>query len=96
MGWKYIMAEITMPQGLKVKVPIIFPDKLIHLEVATVIKLVAPLDGNKPQIVSAGTIEHIVPVGLGGESDTLKLKSRESDALTIKQYSYFHGVNCDG
>lgn len=94
MGWKYIIIEITLPDSdTKVKFPVIFPDKMIHIEVATVMKLVGPLEGNKPEIVSAGIIEHVMTDGLGGESITLHLKSHGVlDEQLIEGYSYFHGI----
>jgi hypothetical protein len=93
MGWKYIMIEINVPNSkTKMQFPIIFPDKLIHAEVAAVMKLVAPLDGNNPHIVSAGCIGHIEVDGLYGESTTLQIKSRPEDRGVIENYSYAHGI----
>jgi hypothetical protein len=91
MGWKYVMLEHDMGGGLKIRVPIIFPDKLIHAEIAAVTKLC--LRGRNVRTVSAGVIEHIVPIGLGGESETLRMASAIGDADTIKGYSYFHGIH---
>lgn len=95
MGWKYIMMEITLGKGksaTKMLFPVIFPDKMVHIEVATVVKLCGPLDGNSPRPVSAGSIEHIRVDGLGGESTTLGLKTHKGDELIINSYSYTHGV----
>jgi hypothetical protein len=92
MGWKYVMIETTFKGGMKILFPVIFPDKMIHSEVAAVAKIVAPMGGNTSRVVSAGKIEHIEVHGLGGDSETLKLSSKEEDATVIERYSYFHGV----
>lgn len=91
MGWKYVVIELQR-SGMKIDFPIIFPDKMIHIEVATVIKLCAPFDGNDLRVVSAGKIEHIMPVGVGGDSETLKMRSRTFDDKMIEMYSYAHGL----
>jgi hypothetical protein len=92
MGWKYVMLELTSPGGTKIEFPIIFPDKLVHIEVATVMKLVAPLDGNSPRVASAGMIETLVVKHVGGKSDTLRIGSRKIDERTINLYNYEHGI----
>jgi hypothetical protein len=91
MGWKYVVLEIDRG-GVRIDFPIIFPDKFIHIEVATVVKLCAPLDGNNPRVVSAGSIDHIRPLSVGGESTTLRMKSRTGDGKMIEMYSYMHGI----
>lgn len=91
MGWKYIMLEATFGET-KTQFPIIFPDKMIHIEVATVLKMCGPLDGHSPRVVSAGKIEHVRVLGLGDKSETLNIESRDVDELTINTYSYLHGL----
>lgn len=91
MAWKYIMIESVMPNGLIVKFPVIFPDKLVHSEVFGVLRVVVP--GKHVGASSAGKIEHVDVVGLGGDSETLGLRSnREEDTVTIERYSYLHGI----
>lgn len=92
MGWKYIMLELTAPGGTKMDFPVIFPDKMVHLEVATVMKLVGPLDGNEVKVVSAGVIEQLYAKYVSGESTTLRIKSRKTDERTINLYNYEHGI----
>lgn len=92
MGWKYVMMELTAPGGTKMGFPIIFPDKMVHIEVATVMALCGPLDGNFPRVVSAGMIETLAVRGVGGKSETLKINSRREDERTINRYNYEHGI----
>lgn len=93
MGWKYVMFELQH-DGLTIQFPVIFPDKMVHLEVATVMKFVGPLD-EKAQVVSAGSIETLVVRGVGGRSDTLRLGSSSGDERTINLYNYAHGLKED-
>lgn len=41
MGWKYIMFENTMGDS-KILFPVIFPDKMVHSEVAAVLRHCQP------------------------------------------------------
>jgi hypothetical protein len=93
MGWKYIMLELSLPNSdTKMEFPIIFPDKMVHIEIATVVKLCGPLDGNEVRVASAGSIETLVVKHVGGESTTLGIKSRKTDERTINLYNYEHGI----
>lgn len=88
MGWKYVMIENHLAAY-----PIIFPDKLVHIEVATVMRLVVPaIRGKFAMPVSAGMIEDLAVGGVGGDSETLKMASRHEDADIINRYKYFHGI----
>lgn len=91
MGWKYIMIEVTHGKT-SLEFPIIFPDKMVHLDVATVMRLCSPLDGNFSHVISAGMIEQLYVEGVGGESTTLRIKSRKIDERTINMYNYEHGI----
>jgi hypothetical protein len=92
MGWKYIMIEATHGD-MRVLFPVIFPDKMIHIEVATVMKLCGPLAKfSAVKVVSAGAIEHLEIDGLHGESTTLGIRSKPEDKRIIENYSYLHGV----
>lgn len=92
MGWKYIMFENTIGD-LKILFPVIFPDKMVHSEVAAVLRHCQSGWGKGGvRAVSAGMIEHIQVDGLGGESETLNLKSKAEDAGVIEGYSYLHGL----
>lgn len=90
MGWKYIVIEADF--GMPVKFPVIFPDKLVHKDVFQRIRACAPLRSRAARCVSAGKIEHLEVDGLGGGSETLRLKSNPDDVRMIDSYSYTHGV----
>ena len=94
MGWKYVMIEGTFGKkdGTKIVFPVIFPDKMIHAEIAAVIKLCAPLDGRKQRVVSAGEICVLRVDAAIGRSKTLKLNSRLQDKDIINLYDYKHGI----
>jgi hypothetical protein len=88
MGWKYIMLEIK--EGYRF--PIIFPDKLVHKDVANALKLHCPSnDWAVP--TSAGTIYSLDVKGVGGSSETLKIESLgKYDEDMINTYNYTHGI----
>lgn len=94
MGWKYIMFENTIGD-LKLLFPVIFPDKMVHSEVAAVLRHCQPgwhKGGVIP--VSAGSIGILeVENSCYGESETLKLKSLgKKDADIINNFNYCHGI----
>lgn len=97
MAWKYVMFENHIG-GTVVLLPVIFPDKLVHADVYARLKSIMP--GWKAQGVkalSAGTIEHVRTLGVGGESETLGKKSRgEQDHRIITQLPYMHGIYYNG
>lgn len=88
MGWKYVMVQNHLANY-----PIIFPDKLVHIEVATVMRLVVPVIGKRQAMpVSAGMIEQVFVKGVGGDSETLRMTSRPIDERIINLYNYEHGI----
>jgi hypothetical protein len=97
MGWKYVMLESRVGD-MKILFPVIFPDKLVHSQVVQQLRKIVPgykatvhqFDGVR--VVSAGKIEHLTTTDLGGESETLQLKSRPGDTSVIEDYSYSHGI----
>lgn len=92
MAWKYIMFENKIGDS-KTLFPVIFPDKMVHSEVAAVLRHCQPgWHHGGVKAVSAGMIEHIEVMGLGGESETLNLKSDDGDEAVIESYSYCHGI----
>lgn len=96
---KYVMLEITLQGGEAppFKLPVIFPDKLVHRDMAMNVKTVAwaTWPGCRVNVVSAGEIQ-LGGVECFGESETLQVKSRgERDARTIDVYNYFHGIEVD-
>jgi hypothetical protein len=87
MGWKYIMIEDKLT-----RTPIIFPDKLVHQEVFVVCReLWLPARG-PVTACSAGMIEFLDVDGVGGKSETLRIKSHDRDAEIINGYPYSHGI----
>lgn len=96
MAWKYIVMAITSPGGTTWEFPVIFPDKMIHAEMFAVAKFTVPganAEGSNVRAMSAGMIELVEVEGVGGRSDTLKLKSRgDGDAKLITLYPYTHGI----
>jgi len=92
MGWKYIMFENRIGDT-KILFPVIFPDKMVHSEVAAVLRHCQPgWHKGGVKAVSAGMIEHVTVDGLHGSSETLNLDSKEEDASIIDAYSYGHGI----
>lgn len=96
MAWKYIVFEIETPSRIKMELPVIFPDKLVHADVAEALHRVLRKTFHhamsKP--LSAGAISMVrIPFGTEGESKTLKLKSRtEDDDVLIESFEYSHGI----
>ena len=84
---KYLMLRLTHAT-LTRDVPIIFPDMLVHCDIAAVARHIAGLEGAVP--IATGDI-HLTAVSTHGESETLGLEAREEDAHTITMYDYFHG-----
>lgn len=73
--------------GLKRKIPIIFPNELVHLEVAKALS--KHVETSK--IVGAGDIS-IGVLTIGGESTTIKIKSKKGDDIIINNYDYSNGL----
>lgn len=88
---KYIMIEVEEP--IKRFVPIIFPDFMVHVDVATVIRVVLE-DEHKMKVKgvkSAGTY-NVLTGETTEESVSLGVGSRKDDADIIRRYDYFHGA----
>lgn len=87
---KYIMFGIYDDKNELIrKIPIIFPSILVHKEVA---KALSKVNGCSSRVVSAGDIS-IKVLSCGGESTTLKIKSKSNDARTIARHDYLFGVD---
>jgi hypothetical protein len=92
MGWKYVMFKNKIGD-LEVLFPVIFPDKMVHSDVMVGLRAFMPgWQSGGITAVSAGKIEHLEVAGLGGDSETLKLKSRPDDKDVIENYAYVHGI----
>lgn len=76
-------------QGMKRKIPIIFPSFLNHIDVAKALK---GLDGIKTsKVYSAGEI-HVEVDKEHGKSTTIGIGSKNGDAEIINSIDYFHGI----
>lgn len=93
--YKYVMFSVTGNDGMTFRVPVIFPDCLVHRGVAEVMQFTMmrhhwPLAAAiRP--VSAGMIGHLEAKYVAGESETLRLKSDPGDEDVINMYPYLHG-----
>lgn len=88
---KYIMLKVDLPEIAKL-VPIIFPDFMVHEDVAAVIGVVLE-DRHKltATVHSAGDITFEYPM-CSGRSETLGLDASNSDSAIISTYDYFGGL----
>jgi hypothetical protein len=88
---KYVMFEVQMPGGMVRHVPVMFPDSLVHEDVADALAGIPGLNGNT--VVSAGTCSFMPgSIDVGGESKTLELKSHPGDQITINMIDYQYGL----
>lgn len=93
---KYIVLEQKFG-GMTREYPIIFPEALVHADVAEALikTMQTTLPKAKVKAVSAGTVNSLdmLDINCHGESTTLGLKSRESqDNNLIKMMDYSHGI----
>jgi hypothetical protein len=91
MAWKYVV----LSNGT-FEFPIIFPDKMVHADVAKYMKHYLNHDfvtnDNYWGVVSAGMIDDILPENVHGMSGTLNVSSRPQDKPMIETYAYLHGI----
>lgn len=89
---KYVMFEIDFA-GTKKRVPVMFPDMVVHSLMAEGFADVLIKHGWKDvKVVSAGECTVYVD-NIGGKSDTLGVASAGADdAVTINTYDYLHGL----
>lgn len=90
---KYIMAEIAVGEAKK-KVPLVFPNFLVHSEMANLFKQALIRHGAREvQFVSAGELTMFgAGVECSGFSETMGLMAVKEDAKVIEMYDYLHGV----
>lgn len=92
MAWKYVMLQSTIGET-KVLHPIIFPDLLVHRDVAMAIRKECPgWHHGGVRAISAGMIARVTVPEPTGESETLGLKARASDQDVIITLPYSHGI----
>lgn len=89
---KYIMLKVSLQDGLTKLVPIIFPDFMVHEDVAEVIKVCLAMQHKmESEVYSAGEITFEEP-HCSGKSETLKVDASDADSAIIAMYDYFHGL----
>lgn len=87
---KYIMIEQKVGEITR-KIPIIFPDILIHKDIAdAIIPILSKMGESK--IVSAGNFNNFMCDYTIGKSSTLNIEANVDDAEIINSYDYFHGI----
>jgi hypothetical protein len=94
---KYIMFELTL-DGVTRYVPVIFPDILVHADVAKRVGACEPLRG-KAKVRSAGSIQWEADqwqmparVVCSGSSETLDVTADPNDGRIIENYPHLHGI----
>ena len=89
---KYVMLEAKLPESkMVVKIPLIFPNALVHSIVADQMVFALLRHGIEAVPVSAGTAS-VSQVEIGGNSETLGLSSNPDDKMTIELIDYLHGL----
>jgi hypothetical protein len=87
---KYIVLERNM-YDTKQRVPIIFPDYLVHADIAVAMKKVPGME--KAVAASAGTLASFdIDAEPTGKSDTLSLTASDGDGDLIKMHDYLSGL----
>jgi len=93
---KYIMLKVVSRSGDERRLPVIFPDALIHQEVYEAMRhqlLRRPL--SRPadvRVVSAGFLSASVVAELGRKSESLNIGPLGSDEAHINMIDYNHGI----
>lgn len=84
------MFQIPLGSELKRNVPVIYPDFLVHEDVANAFKTINGME--KATVISAGHTSLTVDECYG-RSSTLNIDSREDeDNRIINAYEYCHGI----
>ncbi len=91
---KYVMAEVRQGDSAKA-VPLLFPNFLVHREMATVFRRALRRHGfEEVSFGSAGEVDFGIGGGFecSGRSETMQLEARTEDARIIELYDYLHGL----
>ena len=92
MGFKYIVLEIDRKSAGIQRLPVIFPDVMVHRDVAAVISQLPNFKATQPKVVSAGSIE-LTAEHCGDGSETLQIEEGDpGDRDLINSFPYFHGI----
>lgn len=87
---KYIILKRKFA-GCEQEIPIIFPNYLVHKDIATA--LLNSLSLSKCEVVSAGECNSLdLSVIKDSKSDTLNLVSRKDDEKIIQMHDYLAGI----
>jgi len=88
---KYIVIEASRKNN-KVEIPIIFPNILVHKEVAdSTMAMIMSKHKMDSKVVAAGSINSY-NMQCSGFSETLNIGSRFQDTQLIQTYDYNHGI----
>lgn len=93
---KYIVLKSSLA-GMEQKIPIIFPNFMVHSFVAKYIAgMLIRQHGHSPNITvaSAGSI-NLISIVCFGDSESCKTKSDPNDANLISMFEYFQGLEPD-
>lgn len=88
---KYIVMGVLTKSGLDCEIPFVFPDLVVHLNMATVCKVLLEdqFKGADVRVISAGFINSIdVTSECYGKSESLGVTSRPEDTRLIKMCDY--------
>lgn len=91
---KYIVIEVKNGDTER-EWPIIFPDMMVHRQIADVIQNHLTIDHKQDsKIIAAGSVSFFGgEVRCSGESETLNIESRGTeDEKLIKMFDYLHGI----
>jgi hypothetical protein len=91
---KYITMQVSNKKGLRLAIPIVFPNILVHAQVAAVLKVLLneQFPGHHVKALSAGEVNSAdMHVEAHGESTSLKLKARPEDTSLIIGNDYGAG-----
>jgi hypothetical protein len=90
---KYVMFEVEMG-NLTRRIPFIFPNSLIHKDIAEFgIRVLTKPEYKFDEVIviSAGNYDMISRIA-SGSSETLHMQALPEDSKTITEYDYSHGI----
>ncbi len=91
---KYIVMHVELQKGGQLEIPIMFPELLVHKDIADAIKdvLIAQFKGSVVKPIAGGFVNSAdCAVECCRESTSLKLKSREEEDSQLIQMSDYGG-----
>jgi hypothetical protein len=92
VGFKYIILEVDRKEAGLQRLPIIYPDILVHAHVAEAIMRLPNFVQHKATVASAGEI-NLTADYCGGGSETLKIEESDpDDRFLVNSFPYLHGI----